>query len=103
MSDELPSNWKKAALGELLGDEFGLELCEIINGKNKGKEFLVDRLKEFLKRKDVASRLKKKGTDPDYLAYCIEYMFIQRNIQQWDFYHNRKGDDKPCLPPHSQN
>jgi len=101
MSDELPSDWKKAALGELLGDEFGLELCKVLNSKNN--EPLVDSLKRFLNRKDVASRLKEKGTDPDYLAYCIEYMFIQRNVQQWDFYHNKKGDDKPCLPPHSQN
>ena len=94
MSDELPSNWTKAPLGELLGDEFGMELCNILNGDEEGQGFLIKRLKKFFNRKDVAMRLKDKQTDPDYLAYCISYMFAKRNAEE---------GDTPCLPPHSQN
>ena len=96
MSDKLPSDWKNAALGELLGDEFGLELCDILNDKDKGQDFLIKRLKKFFNRKDVAMRLKDKGSDPDYLAYCISYMFAKRNDEV-------REDNAPCLPPHSQN
>ena len=96
MSDELPSDWTKAPLGELLGDEFGLELCAILNDIHKGQDFLIKRLKKFFNRKDVAMRLKDKQTDPDYLAYCICYMFAKRNDEV-------REDNAPCLPPHSQN